>query len=45
MIDLNLMATLLEALPKRTRLILLGDPDQLASVKLVLFLAICVWEG
>ncbi len=33
MIDLNLMATLLEALPERTRLILLGDPDQLASVE------------
>ena len=27
------MATLLEALPERTRLILLGDPDQLASVE------------
>ena len=33
MIDLNLMATLLEALPEHTRLILLGDPDQLASVE------------
>ena len=33
MIDLNLMAALLEALPERTRLILLGDPDQLASVE------------
>ncbi|MDP6081609.1 MAG: exodeoxyribonuclease V subunit alpha, partial [Arenicellales bacterium] len=33
MVDLNLMATLLEALPEQTRLILLGDPDQLASVE------------
>ena len=33
MIDLPLMAHLLEALPARTRLILLGDRDQLASVE------------
>jgi len=33
MIDLPLMAHLLDALPARTRLILLGDRDQLASVE------------
>ncbi len=33
MIDLPLMARLLEALPDRARLILLGDRDQLASVE------------
>jgi exodeoxyribonuclease V alpha subunit len=33
MIDLPLMARVLEALPARTRLILLGDRDQLASVE------------
>jgi exodeoxyribonuclease V alpha subunit len=33
MIDLPLMARLLEALPTRSRLILLGDRDQLASVE------------
>jgi len=33
MIDLPLMARLLEALPERSRLILLGDRDQLASVE------------
>ena len=33
MIDLPLMAHLLDALPSRTRLILLGDRDQLASVE------------
>ena len=33
MIDLPLMARLLEALPARSRLILLGDRDQLASVE------------
>ena len=33
MIDLPLMARLLEALPPRSRLILLGDRDQLASVE------------
>jgi exodeoxyribonuclease V alpha subunit len=33
MIDLPLMARLLEALPGRARLILLGDRDQLASVE------------
>ncbi len=33
MIDLPLMARLLEALPAQTRLILLGDRDQLASVE------------
>jgi exodeoxyribonuclease V alpha subunit len=33
MIDLPLMARLLEALPERARLVLLGDRDQLASVE------------
>lgn len=33
MIDLPLMAALLDALPPHCRLILLGDPDQLASVE------------
>lgn len=33
MIDLEMMASLLEALPERARLILLGDKDQLASVE------------
>ena len=33
MIDLEMMAALLEALPVHTRLILLGDKDQLASVE------------
>ncbi|HJW25867.1 MAG TPA: exodeoxyribonuclease V subunit alpha [Rhodocyclaceae bacterium] len=33
MIDLEMMASLLEALPDRTRLVLLGDKDQLASVE------------
>ncbi|GAB4336294.1 MAG: exodeoxyribonuclease V subunit alpha [Desulfobulbaceae bacterium] len=33
MIDVPLMAALLEALPKETRLILLGDRDQLTSVE------------
>lgn len=33
MIDLEMMASLLEALPDRARLILLGDKDQLASVE------------
>lgn len=33
MIDLALMAKLLDALPLRTRLIVLGDKDQLASVE------------
>ncbi|MCM2130313.1 exodeoxyribonuclease V subunit alpha [Larsenimonas rhizosphaerae] len=33
MIDLELMAGLMEALPARARLILLGDRDQLASVE------------
>ncbi|MBS1188550.1 MAG: exodeoxyribonuclease subunit alpha [Rhodocyclaceae bacterium] len=33
MIDLEMMASLLEALPPRARLILLGDKDQLASVE------------
>lgn len=33
MIDLPLMARLLEALPQRTRIILVGDRDQLASVE------------
>ncbi len=32
MVDVSLMTALLNALPKRTRLILLGDKDQLASV-------------
>ncbi len=33
MVDLPLMARLCEALPERTRLILLGDKDQLSSVE------------
>ena len=33
MVDLPLMARLLEALPERARLVLLGDRDQLASVE------------
>ncbi len=33
MVDLPLMARLLDALPERARLILLGDKDQLASVE------------
>ena len=33
MIDLDMMATLLDALPESTQLILLGDKDQLASVE------------
>ncbi|MFA5678940.1 MAG: exodeoxyribonuclease V subunit alpha [Pseudomonas sp.] len=33
MIDLEMMACVLDALPERTRLILLGDKDQLASVE------------
>jgi len=33
MVDLPLMARLLAALPEQARLILLGDPDQLASVE------------
>ncbi|WP_413283883.1 exodeoxyribonuclease V subunit alpha [Vibrio sp. MA40-2] len=33
MVDLPLMAKLLDALPKQARLILLGDKDQLASVE------------
>lgn len=33
MVDIELMAALLEALPKEARLILLGDRDQLASVE------------
>jgi exodeoxyribonuclease V alpha subunit len=33
MVDLALMTQLLEALPEKARLILLGDPDQLSSVE------------
>jgi exodeoxyribonuclease V alpha subunit len=33
MIDLEMMANLLDALPPRARLVLLGDKDQLASVE------------
>ena len=33
MVDLKLMAALLDAMPDSARLILLGDPDQLASVE------------
>ncbi|EIJ71623.1 exodeoxyribonuclease V subunit alpha [Pasteurella bettyae] len=33
MVDLSLMSSLLQALPKQARLILLGDKDQLASVE------------
>ena len=32
MVDLNLMQALLEALPKRTKLILVGDPNQLPPI-------------
>lgn len=34
MVDLPLMAKLVDAVPERARLILLGDPDQLVSVEL-----------
>lgn len=44
MVDLPLMARLLGALPERTRLILLGDKDQLASVEAGMVLGdICGW--
>ena len=33
MVDIDMMAALLEALPPRARLVLLGDKDQLASVE------------
>ena len=33
MVDLNMMARVLEALPSQARLVLLGDADQLASVE------------
>ena len=33
MIDLEMMHSVLKALPKHARLILLGDKDQLASVE------------
>ena len=33
MVDLTLMATLLEALPEHAQLVLVGDPNQLASVE------------
>ena len=33
MVDIALMVSLLEALPKKARLILLGDRDQLSSVE------------
>lgn len=46
MIDLPMMAQLLVALPKGSRLVLLGDKDQLASVEAgSLFADICNWQG
>ncbi len=46
MVDLPLMAHLLEALPDRARVILLGDRDQLASVEAGAVLAdICAGSG
>jgi exodeoxyribonuclease V alpha subunit len=33
MVDLEMMAAVLSALPARARLVLLGDKDQLASVE------------
>lgn len=45
MVDLVLMRQLLEALPSRARLVLLGDPDQLASVEAGSVLADLVRAG
>ena len=46
MIDLPMMARLLEALPSAARLILIGDRDQLASVEAGSVLGdICRWPG
>lgn len=41
MIDLEMMANLLDALPPHARLVLLGDKDQLASVEAGAVLGIC----
>ena len=44
MLDVELMAALLSALPKNARLILLGDKDQLASVEAGALMAqLCQW--
>lgn len=45
MVDLPLMAKLLEALPPQSRLVLLGDPEQLASVEAGSVLADLVNDG
>ncbi|WP_415903257.1 exodeoxyribonuclease V subunit alpha [Neptuniibacter sp. QD29_5] len=46
MVDLPMMARLLDALPEHARLILLGDRDQLASVEAGNVLGdICSWPG
>ena len=46
MIDLPMMARLLQALPDNARVVLLGDRDQLASVEAGSVLAdICNWPG
>ncbi|MCP5151621.1 MAG: exodeoxyribonuclease V subunit alpha [Ectothiorhodospiraceae bacterium] len=46
MVDLGMMSRLLEALPERARLVLLGDRDQLASVEAGAVLAdICAGAG
>lgn len=46
MVDLPMMARLLDALPQSARLILLGDRDQLASVEAGSVLGdICSWPG
>ncbi|MGB0467163.1 MAG: exodeoxyribonuclease V subunit alpha [Pontibacterium sp.] len=46
MIDLPMMARLLEAMPESARLILIGDKDQLASVEAGSVLGdICQWPG
>lgn len=46
MIDLPMMARLLDALPESARLILIGDRDQLASVEAGSVLGdICQWPG
>lgn len=46
MVDLPMMARLLDALPREARVILLGDRDQLASVEAGSVLGdICSWPG
>ncbi|MFW1677023.1 exodeoxyribonuclease V subunit alpha [Pontibacter sp. JAM-7] len=46
MVDLPMMSRLLQALPEQSRLILLGDRDQLASVEAGSVLGdICAWPG